>query len=237
VTNWDQHFQALSKGQPTAEFGATWSGEPYDIGFDVPEEAKTYGLPAGVGLAAGLATKLAGATGILSAIVALGAAGATYFAVQYLQPKNESKVLPPVQDAPAPRQQTSQSYVQPAPTHQQAPAVTAPAPGPTQPSSPWRILAPLSRDGAVLSVADVQNALNAAGLASPYLVVDGKAGNATTAAIKRAQVKFGLKQTGSTSDGDLKVHLQNAVNDLAANARANAASDALVADMKARGLT
>jgi peptidoglycan hydrolase-like protein with peptidoglycan-binding domain len=61
------------------------------------------------------------------------------------------------------------------------------------------------------TVADVQNALNALGYASPKLVVDGKAGNATKAAVVKAQKFFGLSQTGSAADGSLKVALQNAI--------------------------
>lgn len=226
--DWPTHFQALSGGgEPTASFGAGYS----DVGLEVPEEVKTYGIPIGTGIVVALIAKVAGISGIVPAIIGLGAAGAMFAITKGAQP-SESSVNPSLTSAPAPAPQAvvQHPYVAPAPR----PATAPPTPkGPS--GSPWPVLATLSRDGAVLSVADVQNALNVAGFASPYLVVDGKAGNQTAMAVKRAQAKFGLTQTGLTTDGNLKVKLQNAVADKAGAAAADAASDALVAEMKAKG--
>lgn len=225
---WDSHFQTLSRSEGrTASFGGTWS----TVGAEVPEEVKEYGIPIGAGLALGLIAKVAGVTGIVPVVIGLGGAAAAFVVTRSMKSDGPAPELAPaVATAPQPAQ-----YRAPAAVAHQVPVQTA-APQPkVATGSPWPVLVSLSRDGAVLSVADVQNALNAAGFASPYLVVDGKAGNQTTMAVKRAQAKFGLTQTGLTTDGNLKIKLQQAVLDKAGFAKADAASDALVAEMKTKG--
>jgi hypothetical protein len=72
----------------------------------------------------------------------------------------------------------------PAPSvYAKAPAAATPATAPTIARTPQAAAAPL----AVTTTQDVQSALNTLGVASPPLVVDGKAGPLTAAAVKRFQ--------------------------------------------------
>jgi peptidoglycan hydrolase-like protein with peptidoglycan-binding domain len=70
-----------------------------------------------------------------------------------------------------------------------SPAVSTSPPGPTQ-------LVPGAGSVAVVTVQDVQRGLNTLGVSDPPLVVDGKAGQKTQAAVKLFQMKAGLTIDG-----------------------------------------
>jgi hypothetical protein len=236
--NWQTHFQVVSRTDVTAAFGGYMYNPQFEgdsfAGLNVSDEAKKIGVPVAAGVALALVAKMSGILGpgplLLGALGGLGTALALHLSALKVPDATDAPTAP----APSP---------QAAPVWRSAPAPfidpvqRAPAPVTAAvPSKPWRVVASLSRDNAILSVADVQNALNELGFAQPYLVVDGKAGNATANAVKKAQAKYGLPQTGSTSQADLKIRLSSGMADKVSNAKASAAADALVADMKSKGL-
>jgi hypothetical protein len=234
--NWRTHFQVVSRGAATADFGGILEDSQFEgdgLSTFTPDVVKKFALPAVVGVVAAVVAKTGGLAGAGSiAIGGLGAIGA-FLAIRLMENRGESKDLgtvpPPIVIAPqvaAPPRAAPRPFVGPV---QQAPAAA--------PGKPWRVLVALSPDGSIMSVADVQNALNELGFARPYLTVDGKAGNATQMAVVNAQKKFGLPQTGSTSQADLKLRLQSGMADKAGMAKASAAADALVKEYQDRGLT
>lgn len=242
VTFWASHFQAISASRAitaTASFGSL--REDSQLGSDglssfTPDQTKKFAIPTVVGIAAAVIAKTAGVAGAAPILIGgLGAIG-TFIAVQAMERKGESKdlgtVSPPAiltplpQTVPPPRTAaTPQPFIGPI---QQTPAAV-----PTTPVKPWRVIAALSPNNAILSAADVQNALNTLGFATPYLTVDGKSGlgTLTALAVKRAQAKYRLPQTGSTTDANLKVALQDAMNSKAMNDKAATDADALAKSM------
>jgi hypothetical protein len=241
MTTWSKHFQDVSARRSTASFGGVdeecqFTGEPITLtSLTSGDTAKKIGIPLGAGVLAAVFAKGAGLVGVAPILIGVFGAAAAALAVQAMA----SRVPTPLEVALNPSLAPAPQAASPAP---KVAAATAPAPfvGPVQTiaatpaGKPWRVTAKLSPRGDVLLVADVQNALNELGFASPYLVVDGNAGGAgskTAVAVKRAQAKYGLKQTGSTTDGSLKVALQSAMNDKAGFAQATAAADALAKEM------
>jgi hypothetical protein len=238
--NWRTHFQAISRAPATVDFGGFIEDCQFQgdgLSTFAPDATKKFAIPAVVGVVAGVVAKTAGLVGAGPILIGtLGALG-TFFAFQSMENRGESKDLgtvPPPIVLVTPPQVAFPPRVAPRPflgPVQQMPAAVS--------GKPWRVTAALSRDGAILSVADVQNALNELGFATPYLIVDGSAGgigSKTTVAVKRAQAKYGLPQTGSTAQTDLKLRLQGGMADKAGFAKATAAADALAKEMADKGL-
>jgi hypothetical protein len=231
MRDWSRHFQAVSS---TARFGGyledcQFGDEPAATAPPMSEGAQPFITPALLGVGAGIVAKLAGLLGPTPILI-----GAGVFGVGSLLNLSKAKTAEPLAASLSTTPTATPGY---APPVSRPSTTTTPFVGPVQqlptsaPSKPWRVTARLTPGGFVMSVADVQDALNTLGFAHPYLVVDGKAGNQTTAAVKAAQAKYSLRQSGSTADGALKLALQKAMTDKAGFDKATAAADALAKSM------
>jgi peptidoglycan hydrolase-like protein with peptidoglycan-binding domain len=136
-------------------------------------------------------------------LILIAAAAATLVAYKLSQSRADDGAPTGYTPTPASAPKKLVPVVNPLPAHPSIPPIVKVTPQVAQGFQ-------LSPSG-INTVADVQNALNALGYASPKLVVDSNPGKATKAAIVKAQKYFGLPQTGSAADGSLKVALQNAI--------------------------